>query len=74
MYVVLPQIRDAWAATGWERGELGLPRSDTFCGLRDGGCGQHFRGGSIYWSPGSGAHVVRTDLYRTDDRIARFWQ
>jgi uncharacterized protein with LGFP repeats len=32
---------------------------DTACALRDGGCAQHFQGGSIYWSAGTGAHVVQ---------------
>ena len=45
---------------GWERSSFGYPRTDEFCGLRNGGCGQHFqyRNGSIYWSPASGAHPV----------------
>jgi uncharacterized protein with LGFP repeats len=28
------------------------------CGLRGGGCYQLFQGGSIYWSPATGGHVV----------------
>ncbi|WP_255347342.1 LGFP repeat-containing protein [Blastococcus sp. URHD0036] len=32
--------------------------AETVCGLRDGGCFQHFRGGSVYWSPGAGAWAV----------------
>jgi uncharacterized protein with LGFP repeats len=55
-------IQRAWAATGWERGPLGYPVSDTFCGLRDGGCGQHFEGdglwSSVYVSPASGGRAV----------------
>ncbi|MGY1662198.1 hypothetical protein ACI78Q_13355 [Geodermatophilus sp. SYSU D00705] len=51
-------VRDRWAALTWEVGQLGFPTSDTTCGLRDGGCFQHFQGGSIYWSAGSGARVV----------------
>ncbi len=56
--VVLAPIRDRWAATGWENGSLGWPLTDSFCGLRGGGCGQHFAYGSIYWSPATGAAVV----------------
>jgi uncharacterized protein with LGFP repeats len=55
-------VRDRWAGQGWENGALGYPTSPTFCGLRDGGCGQHFQGGSVYWSPSSGAHVVAAEL------------
>ncbi|GAB3622023.1 hypothetical protein GCM10027418_01050 [Mariniluteicoccus endophyticus] len=51
-------IHDAWARADWERGPLGLPTSDEFCGLRDGGCAQRFQGGLAYWSPGSGAARV----------------
>ncbi|GAB3703449.1 glycoside hydrolase family 70 protein [Mariniluteicoccus flavus] len=48
-----------WASQGWENGFLGYPTTDEFCGLKDGGCGQHFQGGTIYWSPATGAHWVR---------------
>ncbi|GAB3622145.1 hypothetical protein GCM10027418_02270 [Mariniluteicoccus endophyticus] len=51
-------IGDLWASMRWENGRLGYPTSDEFCGLRDGGCGQHFQGGSIYWSPATGAQPV----------------
>ncbi|MGY1662200.1 N-acetylmuramoyl-L-alanine amidase [Geodermatophilus sp. SYSU D00705] len=57
-YVIRGPIRERWASLGWERSSLGFPTSDTTCGLRDGGCFQHFQGGSIYWSAGSGARVV----------------
>ncbi|GAB3358600.1 hypothetical protein [Modestobacter lapidis] len=56
--IVSGVLRNAWAAQGWEGGALGYPITDAFCGLRDGGCGQHFRGGSVYWSPASGARTV----------------
>ncbi|RZU33067.1 S8 family serine peptidase [Blastococcus saxobsidens] len=51
-------IRDAWARSGWERGTLGYPTTDTLCGLRDGGCFQHFQRGSVYWSPGTGSRLI----------------
>ncbi|MGY1917062.1 N-acetylmuramoyl-L-alanine amidase, partial [Blastococcus sp. SYSU DS0973] len=47
-HVIRGPIRDRWAAAGWERGALGYPVGDTTCGLRDGGCFQHFEGGSVY--------------------------
>lgn len=40
-------------------GLWGYPESDEFCGLRDGGCGQRFEGGIIYWSPSTGVAGVR---------------
>ncbi|QGF23977.1 L,D-transpeptidase family protein [Raineyella fluvialis] len=52
-------IVESWRGQGWENGPLGYPVSDEFCGLVRGGCGQHFQRGEIYWSPGTGAHVIR---------------
>jgi uncharacterized protein with LGFP repeats len=57
-YVVRGAIRDRWATTGWERGPLGYPRSGENCGLAGSGCYQLFQGGSMYWSPVSGAQPV----------------
>ncbi|MBJ7450973.1 MAG: hypothetical protein JHC71_02680 [Blastococcus sp.] len=51
-------IRDAWARQGWENGRLGYPMGEAFCGLRGGGCGQHFAQGTIYWSPATGARFL----------------
>ncbi|CCH86172.1 exported protein of unknown function; putative LGFP repeats [Modestobacter italicus] len=51
-------IRDAWAWQGWENGRLGYPIRGPVCGLRDGGCFQVFQGGSVYWSPRTGARPV----------------
>jgi subtilisin family serine protease len=58
VHLVRGAIRAQWAATGWETG-LGYPVTDEFCGLRNAGCGQHFQGGSLYWSPATGVHLVR---------------
>lgn len=37
---------------------LGAPTSDEFKTPKKNGAGQHFEGGSIYWSPATGAHEV----------------
>lgn len=37
---------------------LGSPTSDEFKTPNKNGAGQHFEGGSIYWSPNTGAHEV----------------
>ncbi|MFL6077549.1 MAG: PQQ-dependent sugar dehydrogenase [Mycobacteriales bacterium] len=52
-------IRDQWAALGWEAGVLGFPTTDE-TGTPDGiGRYNHFsNGGSIYFTPGTGAHEV----------------
>src|SRR5262249_33139671 len=47
-----------WAALGWERSFLGYPLTDE-TGAPDGvGRFNHFQGGSIYWTPATGAHEV----------------
>ncbi|GAB3623684.1 hypothetical protein GCM10027418_17680 [Mariniluteicoccus endophyticus] len=50
-------IGQKFASLGWERSHLGYPTGDEFCGLTRGGCGNHFQGGSIYWSSSTGAHI-----------------
>ncbi|MGY1845720.1 hypothetical protein ACI79Y_19640, partial [Modestobacter sp. SYSU DS0875] len=50
-------VRDRWAASGWERGPLGLPVSDV-TSLSGGGQFAHFQKGSVYWSQGTGARLL----------------
>lgn len=59
-HLIKGMIRNRWGQMGWENSRFGYPRTDEFCGLRDGGCGQHFqyRNGSIYWSPKTGAQPI----------------
>ncbi|NEK87284.1 S8 family serine peptidase [Blastococcus saxobsidens] len=61
-YVVQGRTRDRWAASGWENGSMGFPTTDTTCGLRDGGCFQHFQSGSIYLSASTGVRLVGTAI------------
>ncbi|WP_460683260.1 hypothetical protein [Modestobacter lapidis] len=49
---------EAWTRQGWEGGPLGYPVTDPVCGLRDGGCYQHFQGGTAMWSPATGSWAV----------------
>ncbi|MBS0583876.1 MAG: hypothetical protein JSS42_12320 [Proteobacteria bacterium] len=50
-------IRDAWAKSGWERGELGYPTSDEF---QDGAFRRsNFEHGYIQWSQQTGARIVK---------------
>jgi uncharacterized protein with LGFP repeats/GH25 family lysozyme M1 (1,4-beta-N-acetylmuramidase) len=51
-------IRTAWQQSGFENGPLGYPTSGQFCGLRNGGCFQNFEGGTVMWSPGTGARLM----------------
>ncbi|NAZ82480.1 hypothetical protein GTR02_11675 [Kineococcus sp. R8] len=58
--VVRGAILDAYGATGFETGFLGLPtHGDT--PVR-GGAFTHFQGGSVYFSAATGTHVVRGAL------------
>nr|WP_281373240.1 CAP domain-containing protein [Kineococcus aurantiacus] len=52
-------ILGTYGATGADAGYLGRPAAAEFGPLRAGGFGQHFAGGSIYWSPATGGAVVR---------------
>ncbi|MFW6600507.1 L,D-transpeptidase family protein [Propionibacteriaceae bacterium Y2011] len=58
-------IRSLWGSTGWERGLLGYPTTSERCGLVNSGCYQHFQKGSVYWSPGTGAHWIRGSIRNT---------
>jgi hypothetical protein len=49
-------IAARWAELGWENGPLGFPVSDE--NPLPGGASSHFQGGTISWSPSTGAHVV----------------
>ncbi|QGF23535.1 M15 family metallopeptidase [Raineyella fluvialis] len=61
-HFVRGSIREVWTHNNWENGFLGYPTSDEFCGLAQSGCGQHYQGADVYWSPATGAHVVRDDI------------
>ena len=55
-------IRVKWAQLGGERGFLGFPLTDQK-GTPDGiGRFNHFEGGSIYWTPNTGAHEVHGQI------------
>ncbi|PPK95986.1 LGFP repeat-containing protein [Kineococcus xinjiangensis] len=53
-------VLDRYGSTGWENGVLGYPVTGERA-VR-GGAFTAFQGGSIYWSPTTGAHVVRGAL------------
>ncbi|PRY12572.1 SpoIID/LytB domain-containing protein [Kineococcus rhizosphaerae] len=57
-YDVRGAIRAEWARLGWENG-LGFPTSGDARTPDGRGFYNHFQGGSIYWSPATGAHDVR---------------
>jgi uncharacterized protein with LGFP repeats len=51
-------IRDAWGGAGWEGGRLGYPTTDQRATPDGRGAFVFFQGGSVYWSPATGARVV----------------
>lgn len=55
---LLGPIRDLWQKQGFENGPLGYPASNVICALIGGGCFQNYSGGSVMWSPASGAHSI----------------
>ncbi|ABS03451.1 LGFP repeat-containing protein [Kineococcus radiotolerans] len=58
-------IRDEWAAHGWEAGVLGFPTTDETATPNRAGAYNHFQGGSVYWSPATGAHEVHGAIRAT---------
>jgi uncharacterized protein with LGFP repeats len=55
-------IRDKWASMGWERSYLGYPLSDE-SPMPDGiGRYSNFQGGTIFWSPRSGARAMHSAI------------
>ena len=55
-------IRNKWAALGWERSFLGYPLTDESPTPDGIGRFNHFQGGSIYWTPKTGAHEIHGDI------------
>lgn len=57
-FSVYGAIYGKWGSVGYDRGYLGFPQTDE-TGTPDGvGRYNHFEGGSIYWTPTTGAHIV----------------
>ncbi|MET1156389.1 GH25 family lysozyme [Arthrobacter sp.] len=61
-------LRDFWAQQRFENGTLGYPTSDPYCGLKGGGCFQNYQGGTVVWSPATGAQTV------TPGPVQQVWQ
>lgn len=51
-------IRDRWASFGFEMGPMGFPKTDEVKGLIRGGSYQNYQGGSILYSPATGAQMI----------------
>lgn len=57
-YEVGGGIGNAWKSLGGASGKLGLPTSPERCGLKNSGCYQSFKGGSIHWTKATGARAT----------------
>lgn len=57
-HAVLGAIFDMWADLGREQGMLGFPTTDELPTPDNRGRFNHFQGGSIYWTPQTGAQEV----------------
>jgi uncharacterized protein with LGFP repeats len=55
-------IRGHWSELGWERGVLGYPTSDELDTHDKRGRYQTFEGGTMVWSPTTGAHAVHGEV------------
>jgi LGFP repeat len=51
-----------WASFGWEQGFLGFPLTDESTAPDGIGRYNHFEGGSIYWTPRTGAWEIHGDI------------
>jgi uncharacterized protein with LGFP repeats len=58
-------IYSGFAAQGYENGVFGYPVGWQTCGLANGGCYQAFQGGTVYYSPATGSHMVRGAIFAT---------
>lgn len=56
-------IREKWSGYGLEQGLLGYPLTDETPTPDGVGRFNHFQGGSIYWTPATGAHEVHGAIY-----------
>jgi stage II sporulation protein D len=62
-------IRGEWARLRWEAGPLGYPTTDETATPDGRGRYNHFQGGSVYWTPSTGAHEVRGSIRQAWARL-----
>ncbi len=61
-HVVMGSIRTRWEQLGWERSILGYPLTDELATPDGHGRYNHFQGGSIYWTPETGAWEIHGNI------------
>lgn len=66
--MIVGAIREKWAQLGWER--FGYPVTDELTTADGRGRFNHFNtGGSIYWTPQTGAHAVYGDIRKRWEQL-----
>ena len=65
-------IKAKWAQDQWETGFLGYPLTDEQPSADGAGRYNNFQGGSLYWSPTTGAHSVQGAI--RDSWAAQGWE
>lgn len=68
-HIVRGAILDTWSALGWERSAVGYPATDELPTPVEQGAYNHFQGGSVYWSPATGAHEIRGAIREAWSRL-----
>jgi uncharacterized protein with LGFP repeats len=68
VHAIEGEVYRRWAGQGYEAGPLGWPTVDTSPTAGGVGRWQSFTGGTVYWSPASGARVMSGPIY---DRFVR---
>ncbi len=63
-------IREKWASLGWEKSPLGFPITDETATPDGAGRYNHFQGGSVYWSPATGAFEIHGPIRDKWSRLA----
>jgi uncharacterized protein with LGFP repeats len=58
-------ILTSYTARGGATGPLGAQTTGIICGLAQGGCGQIFQNGRLYWSPSTGVRAVSEPVMTT---------
>jgi LGFP repeat len=57
-FAVYGLIHAKWGEQKWDTGYLGFPVTDEMAAPDGVGRYNHFEGGSIYWTPNTGAHII----------------
>ncbi|MEV8181607.1 hypothetical protein [Specibacter sp. NPDC078692] len=66
-------IASRYKNAGSQNSYLGYPTTEELCGIPRGGCKQGFQGGTVVWSPVSGARIMRGAIGAAHSGILTGW-